>query len=69
MLWPLIVIRKWNMMTMPQMVTLFSVGGLAGAQVAAQMAAATMLALPVVIAYLFFQNYFIESLALSGIKG
>jgi multiple sugar transport system permease protein len=33
------------------------------------MAAATMLALPVVIAYLFFQNYFIESLALSGIKG
>ncbi len=68
-LWPLIVIRKWDMMTMPQMVTLFSVGGLAGAQVAAQMAAATMLALPVVIAYLFFQNYFIESLALSGIKG
>jgi len=54
---------------MPQMVTLFSVGGLAGAQVAAEMAAATMLALPVVIAYLFFQNYFIESLALSGIKG
>lgn len=68
-LWPLIVIRKWSMMTMPQMVTLFSVGGLAGAQVAAQMAAATMLALPVVIAYLFFQNSFIESLALSGIKG
>jgi multiple sugar transport system permease protein len=68
-LWPLIVIRKWDMMTMPQMVTLFSVGGLAGAQVAAEMAAATMLALPVVIAYLFFQNYFIESLALSGIKG
>jgi multiple sugar transport system permease protein len=57
------------MMTMPQMVTLFSVGGLAGAQVAAEMAAATMLALPVVVAYLFFQNYFIESLALSGIKG
>ncbi len=42
-LWPLIVIRKWDMMTMPQMVTLFSVGGLAGAQVAAEMAAATML--------------------------
>ncbi|MEA4883702.1 MAG: carbohydrate ABC transporter permease [Clostridia bacterium] len=68
-LWPLMVIRKWNMMTMPQMVTLFHVGGLSGAQVAAEMAAAMMLALPVVLAYLFFQRYFIESLALSGIKG
>ena len=37
-LWPLIVIRRWSMMTMPQMVTLFHVGGLAGAQVAAEMA-------------------------------
>jgi len=68
-LWPLIVIRKWNMMTMPQMVTLFHVGGLANAQVAAEMAAAMMLAFPVIVAYLFFQRYFIESLALSGIKG
>ncbi|HAI87771.1 MAG TPA: sugar ABC transporter permease [Firmicutes bacterium] len=68
-LWPLIVIRRWSMMTMPQMVTLFHVGGLAGAQVAAEMAAAMMLALPVIVAYLFFQRYFIESLALSGIKG
>ena len=54
---------------MPQMVTLFHVGGLANAQVAAEMAAAMMLALPVILAYLFFQRYFIESLALSGIKG
>jgi multiple sugar transport system permease protein len=68
-LWPLIVIRRWSMMTMPQMVTLFHVGGLAGAQVAAEMAAAMMLALPVIVAYLFFQRYFVESLALSGIKG
>lgn len=68
-LWPLIVIRKWTLMTMPQMVTLFSVGGLAGAQVAAEMAAAMLLALPVILAYCVFQKYFIESIALSGIKG
>lgn len=68
-LWPLIVIRNWQMMTMPQMVTLFHVGGLAGAQVSAEMAAIMLLALPVVLAYAFLQRYFIESLALSGLKG
>lgn len=68
-LWPLVVIRKWSMMTMPQMVTLFQVGGLAGAQVASQMAAAMMLALPVMVAYALFQRHFIEGLALSGLKG
>lgn len=68
-LWPLVVIRKWTMMTMPQMVTLFQVGGLAGAQVASQMAAAMMLALPVMVAYALFQRHFIEGLALSGLKG
>ena len=68
-LWPLVVIRKWEMMTMPQMVTLFQVGGLAGAQVASQMAAAMMLALPVMVAYALFQRHFIEGLALSGLKG
>ncbi|MGE5550105.1 MAG: carbohydrate ABC transporter permease [Bacteroidota bacterium] len=68
-LWPLMTIREWKKMTMPQMVTLFQVGGLANAQVAATMAAAMLLALPVILAYLFFQRYFIESMALSGIRG
>src|SRR5690606_3934704 len=68
-LWPLIVIREEQWMTMPQMVTLFAVGGGADARLGPQLAAAVLLALPVVVAYLFFQRHFISSLAATGLKG
>jgi multiple sugar transport system permease protein len=67
-LWPLIVIREQDLMTMPQMVALFAVGGGADASVGAQLASALLLALPVVIAYLIFQKHFIKSMASSGLK-
>ncbi len=67
-LWPLIVIRNDKLMTMPQLVTLFAVGGANESQLGVKLAAATMLALPIVIAYLFFQRYFIQSMASTGIK-
>jgi ABC-type glycerol-3-phosphate transport system permease component len=68
-LWPIIVIRKQELMTMPQLVTLFATGGQADAQMGTILAAATLLAIPVVILYLVFQRQFIESMASSGIKG
>lgn len=67
-LWPLIVIRNDKLMTMPQLVTLFAVGGAAESQLGVKLAATTMLALPIVLAYLFFQRYFIQSMASTGIK-
>ena len=67
-LWPLIVIRDEKLMTMPQLVTLFAVGGSAESQLGVKLAAATMLALPIVVAYLFLQKYFIQSMASSGLK-
>ena len=67
-LWPLIVIRQENMMTMPQLVTLFAVGGRAESQLGVKLASAVVLALPIVVAYLFFQKYFIQSMASSGLK-
>ncbi len=67
-LWPLIVIRNEHLMTMPQLVTLFAVGGAAESQLGVKLAAATFLALPIIIAYLFFQKYFIQSMASTGIK-
>ncbi|MFH1195692.1 MAG: carbohydrate ABC transporter permease [bacterium] len=67
-LWPLIVIRDENLMTMPQLVTLFAVGGRAESQLGVKLASATVLALPIIIAYLFFQKYFIQSMASSGLK-
>lgn len=68
-LWPLIVIRDRSLMTLPQLVTIFVIGGEAEAQLGMQLAAATLLALPVIIAYSFFQRYFIESMATTGLKG
>ena len=67
-LWPILVIRDQQLMTMPQMVTLFAIGGQAD-QMGPKLAAATLLALPVIIAYILFQRYFIESMASSGLKG
>ena len=67
-LWPLIVVRNENLMTMPQLVTLFSVGGRADSLLGVKIAAAVLLALPVMIAFLFFQKHFIQSMASTGLK-
>ncbi len=67
-LWPLIVIRDPRLMTMPQTVTIFAVSGMAEAQLGVKLAAATLMALPVIIAYAFFQRYFIASIASTGMK-
>jgi len=67
-LWPLIVIRNEQLMTMPQLVTLFAVGGRADAQLGVKIAATVVLALPVMIAFLFFQKHFIQSMASTGLK-
>lgn len=67
-LWPLIVIREEQLMTMPQLVTLFAVGGRAQSQLGVKLASATFLALPIIVAYLIFQRQFIQSMASSGLK-
>jgi len=68
-LWPLLVVRERSLMTMPQLVTIFVTGGEAETQLGVQLAAATMLALPVTILYAFFQRYFIDSMVSTGLKG
>jgi multiple sugar transport system permease protein len=68
-LWPLLVVRDQELMTMPQIVTLFTIGGGSEAHLGSLLAAATLLALPVIVAYAFFQRYFIESMASTGLKG
>jgi multiple sugar transport system permease protein len=68
-LWPLIVIKKTEIMTMPQMVALFAVGGQAENLIGVRLAAAMMLTLPVVVVYIIFQRQFIQSMATSGLKG
>ena len=68
-LWPLVVVRSEDWMTMPQMVTLFAVGGGAESKLGPRLAAALMLGLPVIIGYVIFQRHFISSLASTGLKG
>ena len=67
-LWPLLVVRQQSTMTMPQLLTIFTLGGGAG-QLGVQLAAAMVLIVPIIIAYAFLQRYFIESMAGAGVKG
>jgi ABC-type glycerol-3-phosphate transport system permease component len=69
-LWPLLVIREEGLMTLPQLLTVFRMGGAAGpGGLAVQLAAAMVLVVPVVVAYLFLQRWFIESMSGTGVKG
>jgi multiple sugar transport system permease protein len=67
-LWPLLVVRDQQLMTLPQLLTVFALGGGAGS-LGVSLASAMVLVVPVVLAYVFLQRYFIESMAGSGIKG
>ena len=67
-LWPLLVVREQHLMTLPQLLTVFALGGGAGS-VGVSLASAMVLVVPVVIAYMFLQRNFIESMAGAGIKG
>jgi multiple sugar transport system permease protein len=57
-----------SLMTMPQLLTVFSLGGGAGTM-GVQLAAAMVLVVPIVVAFAFLQRYFIESMAGAGVKG
>lgn len=67
-LWPLLVVREAELMTLPQLLTVFALGGGAGS-LGVSLAATMVLVVPVVVAYLFLQRHFIESMAGSGVKG
>jgi multiple sugar transport system permease protein len=67
-LWPLLVVRDQHLMTLPQLLTVFALGGGAGS-VGVSLASAMVLVIPVVVAYVFLQRNFIESMAGAGIKG
>ncbi len=67
-LWPLLVVREATLMTLPQLLTVFALGGGAGS-IGVSLASAMVLVVPVVAAYMFLQRSFIESMAGAGIKG
>jgi multiple sugar transport system permease protein len=65
-LWPLVVIQSQELKTLP--VGLASFQGLYGTDWNLLMAGAVVSLIPMLIAFLFAQRYFVEGIALSGMK-
>jgi ABC-type glycerol-3-phosphate transport system permease component len=67
LLWPLIVISKPSMRTLPQAIALFTSSYMTN--YAQQLAVCVVACLPLLLLYVFFSKYFISGIALGGIKG
>ncbi len=66
-IWPLIVINSSPMRTLP--LALSVLNGQFGTRFAMVMAGAVVATMPIMVAFLVFQKYFIKSAALTGLKG
>ena len=66
-LWPLLVINTVDMFTLPLGISLFQSQNTV--QWNMMMAASTIALLPLLLVFLFAQKYFVEGIALSGMKG
>ncbi|HEY6801261.1 MAG TPA: carbohydrate ABC transporter permease [Agromyces sp.] len=66
-LWPLVVATTEDMYTLPVALALYSVGQNA-ARYGLMMAGAVVVVLPMLLLFLFLQRYFVQGIALTGIK-
>ena len=67
LVWPLIVISKPSMRTLPQAIALFS--GVYYTPYPEQLAISVVACLPLLILYLFLSIYFVQGIAMTGLKG
>jgi multiple sugar transport system permease protein len=67
--WPLILLRDQNYFTVPLALTFFRGAGGFSTNYPPLMAVVVLSTLPVLILYIFFQRYFVEGIAASGVKG
>lgn len=65
--WPVILLRDRDLWTLPLALAQFQ--DLYQTQWAPLMAVVVLATLPIVVLYLFFQRYFVEGIAASGVKG
>lgn len=67
LLWPLIVVQGNEMKTLPLILSRFTSGQ---QQVPGEaLATCTLIILPIIIVYLFFQRHFVKGMTMTGIKG
>lgn len=67
LLWPLVVTNKDEMRTLAVGLTQFQT--VHGTQYHLMMAASTLVAIPMILVFFLLQRYFIQGIALSGLKG
>lgn len=69
LLWPLLVAHSEEVKTLPLAITELTGSEEYGYQYGKLMSAATIMSMPVMIVFLFFQKYFVRGIVISGIKG
>ncbi len=67
-LWNLIVVKEYDLMTLPVLLATFTKGEYGGYP-GAQMAGATVLVMPILILFLLFRRFFEEGIVTTGLKG
>lgn len=67
--WPVILLRDQDYWTIPQSLYLFREQGGFSTNWPPLMAVITIATVPILVLYIFFQRYFVEGVAASGVKG
>ena len=67
--WPYVIIQQQDQYTVPVALSFFRLSGGMATNWPPLMAVVVLATLPVLILYLFFQRYFVEGIAPSGVKG
>ena len=67
--WPFVLIRDSDLWTLPLGLTQFRLVGGFGTNWPPLMATVVIATIPILILYMFFQRYFVEGVAASGVKG
>jgi multiple sugar transport system permease protein len=67
--WPLVLLREQSYWTVPVSLGFFRSAGGFSTNYPPLMAVVVLATLPVLILYIFFQRYFVEGIAASGVKG
>ena len=67
--WPVVFLKDPSHATLPLGLTMFRLSGGFGTNWPPLMATVVIATLPVLLIYIFFQRYFVEGIAASGVKG